>query len=152
MFERFEQFSVAISEISHYWHKITTVEMEKVSLKGPHSIYLTAMARFPQGITANQLCEVCSKDKSDVSRMMQIMEKQGLVVKQGGHHNQYKGVFQLTPQGRDVAAYVQKRASLAVSISGKDLSDDERRTLYHALASIADNLRHICEKGLPQDE
>ena len=59
MIDRFERFSVMISEISRYWHKITTTEMEKYGLKGAHSIYLTTMARFPEGITAAQLCELC---------------------------------------------------------------------------------------------
>ena len=93
MIDRFERFSVAISELSRYWHKITTAEMEKYGLKGAHSIYLTTMARFPEGITAARLCELCRKDKSDVSRMMGIMEKNGLVVKEGGYQNRYNGVF-----------------------------------------------------------
>ena len=73
--ERFERFSFAISEISRYWHKLTAEEMEKYGLKGTHSVYLLTMYRYPDGITATQLCELCSKDKSDVSRMMSIMEQ-----------------------------------------------------------------------------
>ena len=64
MVERFERFSYAIFEISRYWHKLTTEEMEKYGLKGPHSIYLVVMHRFPDGITAPQLCEYCGKAAS----------------------------------------------------------------------------------------
>ena len=152
MIDRFERFSVAISELSRYWHKITTAEMEKYGLKGAHSIYLTTMARFPQGITAAQLCELCCKDKSDVSRMMAIMEKNGLVVKEGGHQNRYNGVFRLTEDGQAAAEYVKQRAALAVSIAGDQLTDETRLILYKALESIAENLKNISENGLPTEE
>lgn len=152
MIDRFERFSVVISEISKYWHKITTAEMEKYGLKGAHSIYLAAMARFPEGVSANRLCEMCGKDKSDVSRMMSIMEKNGLVIKEGVHQNLYNGVFRLTEEGEAAAEYVKRRAGLAVSLAGRDLTDEDRTVLYSALESIADNLREIDENGLPTEE
>lgn len=152
MIDRFERFSIVISEISRYWHKITTEEMEKYGLKGAHSIYLAVMSRFPEGITANQICEMCCKDKSDVSRMMSIMEKKGLVIKEGVHQNLYKGVFRLTEEGKAAAEYVKRRAGLAVSLAGKDLTDETRTVLYSALESIAGNLREISENGLPTEE
>jgi len=152
LIDRFERFSVIISEISRHWHRITTDEMEKHGLKGAHSIYLTTMARFPGGMTAPQICEECCKDKSDVSRMMRILEKKGLVVKEGGHQNQYNGMFRLTDEGKGVAEFVRRRASLAVAISGKDLSDESRTILYHALETISENLRNISENGLPTEE
>ena len=152
MIDRFERFSVVISELSRHWHKITTAEMEKYGLKGAHSIYLTTMARFPGGITAAQLCELCCKDKSDVSRMMGIMEKNGLVVKEGGYQNRYNGVFLLTEEGKAAAEYVKQRAALAVSIAGSRLTDETRAVLYSALESIAENLRGISENGLPDEE
>ena len=152
MIDRFERFSIVISEISRYWHKITTAEMEKFGLKGAHSVYLAAMARFPQGITAGQLCEICGKDKSDVSRMMNILEEKGLVVKEGEYQKQYSGVFRLTDSGREAAAFVEKRAGLAVAYAGKDLSEEARTSLYNALEMIAGNLREISEKGLSSIE
>ena len=147
MINRFERFSFAISEISRYWHKLTSEEMEKYGLKGTHSVYLLTMFRFPDGITAPRLCELCGKDKSDVSRMMSIMEKKGLVKKEGIHQNLYGGVFKLTDEGKDAAEQVKKRASLAVELAGKDLTDESRKVFYNALESIAANLREISRVG-----
>ena len=151
MINRFERFSFAISEISRYWHKLAADEMEKYGLKGTHSVYLLTMARFSQGITAPQLCELCSKDKSDVSRMMSIMEKKGLVTKEGIHQNLYGGVFKLTKEGRQAAEQVRKRASLAVELAGKDLTDEKREIFYEALEMISSNLRQLSKEGLPQN-
>ena len=150
MIDRFERFSVTISEISRHWHKITADEMEKYGLKGPHSIYLTTMYRYSEGLTATQLCELCSKDKSDVSRMMSIMEKKGLVKKEGVHQNLYKGAFKLTEEGQEAARFVCERASLAVDIAGSELTDEKRAVLYEALELIAGKLREISKDGLPE--
>ncbi len=150
MVERFERFSVAISEISRHWHKIASDEMEKHGLKGAHSIYLTTILRYPEGVTATQLCELCGKDKSDVSRMMSIMEKKGLVKKEGVHQNMYRGVFKLTEEGRAAAEFVRKRASLAVEIAGNALTDEKRAAMYEALDLIAEKLSEISRDGLPE--
>jgi len=152
MIDRFERFSLVISEISRYWHKITSAEMEAYGLKGAHSVYLTTMKRFPDGITATQLCDLCGKDKSDVSRMMSIMEKKGLVYKEGIHQNMYKGVFKLTEQGREAAEFVDRRARLAVMLAGKDLTDEKRMVMYEAMESISANLQKLSADGLPKDE
>ncbi|MBE6807904.1 MAG: hypothetical protein J6J30_00785 [Clostridia bacterium] len=150
MINRFERFSFAISEISRYWHKLTSEEMEKYGLKGTHSVYLLTMFRFPDGITAPRLCELCGKDKSDVSRMMSIMEKKGLVKKEGIHQNLYRGLLKLTESGKQAAEHVRKRAILAVELAGKDLTDEKREIFYDALESIVLNLRILSKEGIPQ--
>ncbi len=150
MVERFERFSVAISEISRHWHKIAADEMEKHGLKGAHSIYLTTIFRYPEGVTATQLCELCGKDKSDVSRMMSIMEQKGLVKKEGVHQNLYRGVFKLTEEGRAAAEFVRSRARLAVEIAGEVLTEEKRAAMYDALELIAARLGEISRDGLPE--
>ena len=47
MVDRFEKFSLAISEISRYWHKIAAEELKPYELKSTHAIYLTTMYRYP---------------------------------------------------------------------------------------------------------
>lgn len=151
MTDRFERFSFAISEISRYWHKITAKEMEKYGLKGPHSVYLITMSHYPDGITATQLCELCSKDKSDVSRTMSLMEKKGLVKKEGIHQNLYRGVFKLTEEGKAAAEFVRRRTNLAVEIAGSDLTDENRMIFYESLEHILSRLRDISKNGLPEE-
>lgn len=150
MIDRFERFSLTIFEICRYWHKLTSEEMEKYGLKGPHSVYLLTMFRYPDGITAPQICEICGKDKSDVSRTMSLMEQKGLVTKEGIHPSLYRGVFKLTEAGKEAAYHVRERASLAVELAGRDLTDEKRAIFYEALESITSNLRSLSKDGLPQ--
>ena len=150
MLDRFERFSFAISEISRCWRKLASEEMLKYGLKSPHATYLTTIYKYPQGITVPQLCEVCGKDKSDASRMLAILEKKGLVEKQSVDGSMYRGLLVLTDEGKTAAEHVCKRASLAVDMAGKDLTDETRAIYYKALESIVSNLRELSRKGIPE--
>lgn len=150
-FERFEHFSMVIAEIMRLWHKLTTAEMEKYGLKGPHSVYLIVLGRHPEGLTATQLCELCAKDKADVSRMISIMEKKGLVYRTNQKSGVYRGTFCLTEEGKTVAKEVRERSGIAVLMAGRDMTDAQRTSMYEALDSITVNLRHLSENGLPDE-
>ncbi|MBR5633297.1 MAG: MarR family transcriptional regulator [Clostridia bacterium] len=150
MTDRFERFSFAISEISKYWHRLASEEMEKHGLKGPHAIYITTLLRNPEGLTAPQICEISGKDKADVSRMMSIMEKKGLVTKESVNKNLYRAVFRLTEEGKAAAEYVAGRAQLAVDIAGGGLTDTQRTVFYESLEIITNKLRELSRDGLPE--
>ena len=149
MLERFERFSLAIFEISLCWHKLAAAELAPYGLKGAHAIYLTMMYRCGEGITAPQLCEMCGRDKSDVSRAVAMLQEKGFVTKEGVNQSLYRGLLKLTGQGRDAAEQIGRRASLAVELAGKDLDEEERTCFYKALESIAAHLRTISREGLP---
>ncbi len=151
MQDRFSRFSYAITEISRHWHRLTADEMAKYGLKGTHSIYLLTLHRYPEGLTAPQLCELCDRDKADVSRMTAIMEEKGLVTKTCVGNSKYRGVFRLTDAGIAAAEQVQRRASLAVSLAGKDLNEENREIFYASLESILNNLRQLSKDGLPEE-
>lgn len=150
MIDRFERFSFAMSEISRHWHKLTSDEMSKYGLKGTHSIYLLTLSRFPDGLTAPELCQYCDRDKADVSRMMSIMEKKGLVSKQYIGSSKYRGVFRLTSDGAEAAEGVRSKASQAVAYAGKDMSEESREIFYQAMESIVRNLRQLSKDGIPE--
>lgn len=149
MVQRFERFSVAIADISRYWHKIAAEEMEKHGLKGAHSIYLTTLCRFPEGITAAKLGELCGRDKAEVSRAVTLMTQNRLIQKSG---SSYRAALTLTHEGRLAAEQVRSRAALAVELAGKGLSDEHRTAFYDALELICGNLQRISETGLPENQ
>lgn len=148
MFDRFERFSFALMCISRHWHKIVTDEMEKLGLKGPYAIYLVALFRYKEGITAVKLGELCGKDKSDVSRTVAYMEKIGLVHKEG---SRYRALIKLTEKGIEAALRVHERAKIAVDLAGGSISDSDREIMYNSLEQIAMNLQNISQQGLPQE-
>ena len=149
MEDRFERFTFSIFEREKCWHKLTGEEMAEYGLKGSHSVYLTALSKSKDGISATDLCEICGKDKADVSRMMKIMIDKGLIVKEGSHKNNYGGVYKLTESGFAAAEKVKQKVNIAVDAASKNLSDENRKALYDSLELISANLRDLVVNGIP---
>ena len=150
MISRFERFSSDIFRIYRCWHKIASDEMKKYGLKGPHAVYLVTMFRYADGITAAKLGELCSKDKSDVSRSITFMERKGLVTRECVNQNFYRALLKLTDNGKKAAERIGERARVAVEIAGKEISDKNRTIFYETLELISSNLQTISEEGLPK--
>lgn len=148
MISRFEQFTTAISGIHRSIQKIEREEMEKYGLKGAYAQYLVTIQRYPEGITAAQLCEVCDLDKAAVSRTLAEMFQRGLLERTG--ETGYRAKLKLTAAGEDATEYVNRLAGAAVEAAGQELTDESRAVLYAALESIAGRLAVICKDGIPE--
>ena len=148
MLERFEKFSLAITEISRFWHKIAGEELAKYGLKSSHITYLLTLYRYPEGLTAPTLAELCGRDKADVSRMLSILESKGLARKEGTGTSRYRGLLLLTDEGKTVASALSQRAEQAVERAGDGLTDENRTIFYESLDTITNNLRKISQEGL----
>lgn len=150
MLNRFERFSLAISEINRCWHKLAAEELAKYELNSPHAVYLNTLYQHGDGITAARLGELCGKNKADVSRMVSILEQKGLVKKESTGANLYRALLKLTEEGKEAARHVQERAALAVELAGAGLGDPDREAFYRALELITVNLQKLSKEGLPQ--
>lgn len=151
MLNRFAKFSFFIAEIDRCWHKLAAEEMAKHELSSPHAVYLNALYDAGQdGITAAQLGELCGKNKADVSRMVTVLAKKGLVKKIAVGRNMYRAKLLLTQEGKRAAEHVRERAAVAVELAGGGLSDEERGIFYKALERITGNLQKLSKEGLPQ--
>ena len=150
MINRFARFSLAISEIDRCWHKLAAEEMAQYDLNSAHAFYLTTLIQYPQGVTAAKLSELCCKNKADVSRMISILEKKGLVRRETVGGKLYRAKLLLTEAGRQAAAHVQSRAALAVELAGSGMTDADRETFYRCLEQITANLQTLSKDGLPE--
>ncbi len=152
MFSRYEYFSTSISAIYHNIQKIERNEMESYGLKGSFAPYLLAMLRYPEGITAAELCEVCDKDKGAVSRTLSELELRGLISRPLDEVARYRAPIRLTDAGQTAAAFVQQRATRAVELAGTGLAEPDRQIFYAALQRIALNLNSVAKEGIPPSE
>ena len=148
MIERFEVFTFAISEISQCWNKIASEEMERYGLKAAYASYLVALCRHEEGVTSVQLCEICNKDKAEISRSVSELEKRGLIIREKSNNSSYRARIKLTKIGKEAAEYVKKRAELAVLAAGEGIAESEREIFYRVLNMIASNLKVMSEEGL----
>ncbi len=152
MLTRFEEFSNAISGIYRCIQKIERMEMAKYGLKGPHAQCLVAMARFPGGVTASQLCELCEKDKAAISRTVAELAQAGLIHRPEGAQKRYRVPLRLTEQGLAAARAVMGRAELAVSQATGGYGGEQREIFISTLGMIAGNLQVICRDGLKEEQ
>ena len=149
MISRYEQFTALISGIDRSIQKIERDEMVRLGYKGAYAQYLAAMKRFPQGLTAAQLCDICDRDKAAVSRTVSELEAHGLIRRESGAA--YRARLFLTDEGANVADFVCRKAQAAVDAGGFGLTDDDRRVYFSALEIIARNLESISHNGLPDE-
>lgn len=147
MIEKFEVFTIAMSEITSFWAKIATTEMEKYGLKGICAKYFITLLKNPQGMTAARLCEVCYRDKAEVSRILSALEKKELIIRETNGSNSYRALVKLTDSGKKVAKDIAKRVEFAVGIGGEGVSEKDKETFFSCLEVIARNLQnHSGEK------
>ena len=142
--DRFETFSLALFNMSRYWNRLAAEEMEKYGLKGAHAFYLVTILRHDGDVTASQLCELCGKDKADVSRSVAKMAEIGLLERTGA--NPYRAKLKLTEQGIAAAQAVRKTAEVIVDRVGGDLTPEKRAVFYEVLASVTSNLENLCKE------
>ena len=142
--DRFETFSLALFNMSRYWNRLAAEEMEKYGLKGAHAFYLVTVLRHDGEVTATQLCELCGKDKADVSRAVAKMEQIGLLQRVGS--NPYRAKLKLTERGIDAAQAVRETAGVIVDRVGGDLTPEKRAVFYEVLALVTANLENLCKE------
>ncbi|MBR4880705.1 MAG: MarR family transcriptional regulator, partial [Clostridia bacterium] len=151
MIDRFDRFSALIFDVSKNWHKITSDELSKYGLKGTYAVYLSAMARNPEGITAAMLSQVCCRDKADVSRAVNDMEAKGIITKVSERNNSYRAAIKLTDKGYKIIKEIKTRSEMAISTAGMGVTEAERAVFYKVLETIAGNLRCMSCCGIPDE-
>ena len=110
------------------------------------------MERYPEGITATKLCELCERDKAAISRTVAELEETGLLLRKDTHGVQYRVPLVLTEAGLRAAQDVNRVACRAVEQAGVGLDDAQREIFYHVLGTIAQNLHMISRDGLKEKE
>ena len=140
MVNRFELFVSSISCINRCIQKIQRDEMVRYGLKGPHAQYLIAMNRFPEGITAAQLSNICEKDKAAVSRAVSEREKGGLICRANKASTSYRAMLTLTERGKEATAQLIHKAELAVAML---LSGCRCNEFVNNIINVAESQKNI---------
>lgn len=137
MDDRFETFTVLISQISRSIRRIKAEQMEPLELKGPHVSCLYYLSKNGP-LTAAELCDRCEEDKAAVSRSLDYLERNGYLQCPSG--KRYRRQLCLTEKGIDVGEEITRRVDSIVSIASGDLSEEDRATMYRCLSIISRNL------------
>ena len=149
--DRFETFTGSILELNRYLQKLKDIEMKPFGLRANHVMCLYYLGKHPEGLSVTEMAETCKEDKAAVSRALAEMERKGLISRACPGDTAYRAQIHLTEAGERAAAFVSGRATVAVELAGKGLSDGDRRIFYAALDLIAANLQTISAEGLSKE-
>ncbi len=146
MDSRYSHFTVLISSIKKMVTDLKDIEMSEFGLKGTHItclFYIRLLLEANEEVTATAICKHSFEDKAAVSRAISELEKLGLLVQEGEGQKKYRANLVLTPKGVEVANKIKKKINLYEDKASKDLSDMEKKALYHSLESIQKNLSEM---------
>ena len=77
--ERFEHFTVLITNITRNIRKIKTEEMAKWNLRS-HHVSCIYYLYIKGALTLRKLCEICKDDKANMSRSIDYLEAENFIV------------------------------------------------------------------------
>ena len=145
MDNRFQKFTVLISNIARNIRRIKTGEMDDFNLKSTHVSCLYYIYKAG-AMTSKELCDACQEDKAAVSRSVEYLETQGYISCNSNLEKRYKSPFILTDKGIDVASEISKKIDNILDKASEGLAIEHREILYNSLELINNNLNQICDK------
>ena len=100
-------------------------------------------------MTAAALCDHCEEDKATISRALLYLEEQGyLAGRETG--KRYKTPLRLTDKGRAVGARISARIEAVLAEVSRELTEEERASLYRSLTAISDGLERLAAERKEQ--
>ena len=142
MKERFETFTVLIAKISRNIRKIKNQEMAEYGLRGAQISCVYYLYVFDM-LTATELCERCEEDKATVSRALDYLETNGLIVCQSACSKRYKSPLTLTEKGKEAGKRICDKIDHVLEEVSVGISNEERAVFYRSLSAISENLEAI---------
>ena len=145
MEERFERFTVLISNINRCIYKIKTEEMAEFDLKSSHVSCLYYLYK-EESLTAKELCDICEEDKANISRSIKHLEENGYIICRAKHQKRYQSPLELTDLGRETGERIAKKIDNILNKTNVGLSNEAITEFYNSLSLINSNLQKICDK------
>lgn len=142
MLDRFDAFIRGITICYKSIQKIKLIEMTEFGLKGTHTMCIFYLKHHEEGLTAAQLCNLCSEDKAAISRSLsELSDRNYIYTDNDENKKKYRAIIHLTDAGKEVADKLDSLVAQWVEAGGEGLSEDERDSFYYALNIISENLK-----------
>ena len=94
------------------------------------------------GVTQQELCNVTFKDKSSMTRLIDNLEKQQLVVRSPGVRDRRINLIHLTEKGRELEATTNPLVTSVMRMALEGFSDSEIEMAGTMLAKVFANLKN----------
>ena len=145
--ERFESFVTTVTRAYKTLSKLKNQETEAMGLRGNHVMCMHYLGRYPEGLTATELCKLCNEDKAAVSRTVLDLTQKGLVVSADFEaKRKYRTVIKLSPLGEEYNGRIGNIIVKSVKMTTMDFTDEERQCFYKVFESIIVSLEGLIKE------
>ena len=145
MEERFNTFTLLITNISRSIRKIKSGEMAEYDLKSQHVSCLYYIYKA-KSITAKELCDLCDEDKANISRSVKFLEERGFLKCDSKLAKRYLSPLELTESGASIARGISERIDEVLFESSLGITEEELSCFYKCLGIINDRLQKISDQ------
>jgi DNA-binding MarR family transcriptional regulator len=112
---------------------------EFAGLSAMHSRVLLMIARASV-VTAQQISELLRRDKAQITRLLNDLQQQGLVLRQADPQDGRRQLLLLSEQGQQLAARLKVKKRQIASTMLRGLSEQQQRQMSELLALMYSNL------------
>ena len=145
MEERFQAFTVLVSNLNRCIYKIKTEEMAEYNLKSSHVSCIYYIYRY-SSLTPKELCDLCGEDKANISRALKYLEENQYLVINNDSNKKYQRPIVLTENGVKIGKHLSEKINEILSIASEGLSEEKRNIMYEGLSLINNRLNKICDE------
>ncbi len=145
MEERFQAFTVLVSNLNRCIYKIKTEEMAEYNLKSSHVSCIYYIYRYGS-LTPKELCDLCGEDKANISRALKYLEENHYLIINNDSNKKYQRPIVLTENGVKIGKHLSEKTNEILSIASEGLSEEKRNIMYEGLSLINNRLNKICDE------
>ena len=145
MEERFQAFTVLVSNLNRCIYKIKTEEMAEYNLKSSHVSCIYYIYRYGS-LTPKELCDLCGEDKANISRALKYLEDNQYLVINNDSNKKYQRPIVLTENGVKIGKHLSEKINEILLIASEGLSEEKRNIMYEGLSLINNRLNKICDE------
>ena len=145
MEERFQAFTVLVSNLNRCIYKIKTEEMAEYNLKSSHVSCIYYIYKYGS-LTPKELCDLCGEDKANISRALKYLEENHYLIINNDSNKKYQRPIVLTENGVKIGKHLSEKINEILSIASEGLSEEKRNIMYEGLSLINYRLNKICDE------
>ena len=134
--------SKAHLSMRNYFNRL--IRQARVDITADQWGLLTAVHHAP-GISQSDLAQRSRKDKTGVTRMLDLLEKRGYLVREDDETDRRAHRIRVTPEGESVLKQVAPLAAEVNRVSCTGLDTGQVEALKEMLAQIRDNIDNMMQ-------
>lgn len=107
----------------------------------PEQYLVLNMINEDEDFTQNKLCELLYKDKSNMTRLISVLEEKGLIVREPAENGKQANIIKITDKGKDLRAKITPIMYESRKKYLKNISQDDMYTCIKVLSQIQENIK-----------